>query len=149
MGMYLAMCTLSDANIQRVLADPPLIWKVVAPDDLDAYENARGKPSGFLDKIFGQRNGKTEQLTEFTLADDEVIHTDLDKAWHGLHYMLTKSAWEGEEPLNFLLKGGVEVGDIEVGYGPARVFTSEEVHQINAALKPIASFSKVVLILLR
>lgn len=39
--MYIAICTLSDSNIQKVLAALPLLWKVVAPDDLDAYENAR------------------------------------------------------------------------------------------------------------
>jgi len=137
MGMYLAMCTLSDANIQKVLADPPLIWKVIAPDDSEAYKQARAEPSGFFSKVFGRRNVKTVPPVEFLLTDDEVTDADLDKAWHAIHYMLTKSAWEGEPPLNFLLKGGAEVGDLEVGYGPARVLTSDEVHQINAALKPI------------
>lgn len=36
MGMCPALCTISDANIQRVLADPPLVWKLVAPDDPEA-----------------------------------------------------------------------------------------------------------------
>ena len=30
----------------------------------------------------------------------------LEKAWHGLHFLLTGSAMEGELPLNFLLLGG-------------------------------------------
>jgi len=137
MGMYLAMCTLSDANIRRVLADPPLIWKVIAPDDPEAYENALSEPSGLFTRLLGRRSGKTSSQSDLMLTNDEVADTELDKAWHAIHYMLTKSAWEGEAPLNFLLKGGVEVGDIEVGYGPARVLTSDEVHHINAALKPI------------
>jgi uncharacterized protein DUF1877 len=27
---------------------------------------------------------------------------DVDKAWHGLHFLLTGSAWEGSFPLNFI-----------------------------------------------
>ncbi|MBI5302699.1 MAG: YfbM family protein [Chloroflexi bacterium] len=137
MSMCLVIYTLSDTNIQKVLADPPLIWKVIASADPDPYENARVEPSGFFSKVFGRKNGKTEQPAELLLAEDEIADIDIDKAWHGLHYMLTKSAWEGEAPLNFLVKGGGEVGDIDVGYGPARVFTSDDVHKINAALKPI------------
>lgn len=61
----------------------------------------------------------------------------LDKAWHGIHFVLTGSAWGGEPPLNFLVLGGSEVGDVDVGYGPARAFTSVEVRQIHEALARI------------
>ena len=64
--------------------------------------------------------------------------TDLDKAWHGIHYMLTKSAWEGEPPLNFLVLGGTEIGDIDVGYGPARAINSEGVREIHEELSKIS-----------
>ena len=63
-----------------------------------------------------------------------MSETDLDKAWHGIHFLLTGSAWEGDPPLNFLVAGGTEVGDIDVGYGPARVFRSSEVAEIHKAL---------------
>lgn len=49
--------------------------------------------------------------------------------------MLTQTAWEGDEPWNFLVLGGRTVGDIEVGYGPARVFFADEVRTIGAALR--------------
>jgi hypothetical protein len=62
---------------------------------------------------------------------------DIEKAWHGIHYLLTGSDWGGEEPLNFLVGGGVEVGDEDVGYGPARAFTSDRVRQIDAALSAL------------
>lgn len=138
MSMCLGLCTLSDENIEKVLADPPLIWKVVAPDDPEAYEGARNEPpAGFLSKIFGRSKTPTVRNTDFSLADDEMADTDLDKAWHGIHYMLTGTAWEGEEPLNFLVGGGREVGDIDIGYGPARAFTSKQVQSLNAALLPI------------
>ncbi len=136
--MYLAMFTLSDEHVRKVLADPPLIWKVVEQDDGEAYERARhGKPVGFLARLFGSRKETKPPHQEFMLADGEVENADLDKAWHGIHYLLTQTAWEGEAPLNFLLCGGATVGDIEVGYGPARAFSAAEVKAISGALRPI------------
>ena len=41
MGMVLELTTLADENIERILADPPLIWRVVAPDEPEFYEAAR------------------------------------------------------------------------------------------------------------
>lgn len=70
--------------------------------------------------------------------DDAAEQNDLDKAWHAIHFILTGSAWEGEFPLNFLVSGGTPVGDEDVGYGPARAFTSEEVWQIEAALSRVS-----------
>lgn len=135
MSMILRLCTLSDKNIERLIADPPLIWKVVAADDPDTYAQARQEASqGFLSKLFGR---KTSPVTDFSLTDGEGGCVRLDKAWHGIHYLLTGTAWEGEEPLNFLVSGGREVGDIDVGYGPARALTSKQVQSLNTALQPI------------
>ncbi len=55
--------------------------------------------------------------------DDHEAEADLDKAWHGIHYLLTGTAWKGEPPLCYLVRGGQTIGDVEVGYGPARVST--------------------------
>ncbi len=62
---------------------------------------------------------------------------DVDKAWHALHFLLTGTAWEGAPPLNFIAAGGREVGDEDVGYGPARAFASSELKEISAALDQI------------
>jgi hypothetical protein len=69
-------------------------------------------------------------------SDDEEY---LDKAWHGLHFLFTGSAWEGDPPLNFLVSGGQDIGDVDVGYGPARGFTSAEVTEISRALQPLTA----------
>ena len=63
---------------------------------------------------------------------------DLDKAWHGLHFLLTRSAWEDDEPLCYLIAGGQPVGDEDVEYGPARVLRPKEVAQLDAALAAIS-----------
>ena len=66
-------------------------------------------------------------------------HLDIDKAWHGLQFLLTGDDERADNPLNFITTGGTEVGDVDVGYGPARVFTSSEVRQIAAALDGISA----------
>jgi hypothetical protein len=43
--------------------------------------------------------------------DDDLEKTedpsiDLDKTWHGIHYLLTGTTWEGEPPFSFLVAGG-------------------------------------------
>ena len=138
--MILGMVTLGDANIARVLADPPLVWRVIAPDAPELYESARRPPKSFLGRIFGRppvaeegRSGET-----FALSDGEGVNVDLDKAWHGIHYLLTGTVWEGGEPLNFLVSGGRSVGDIDVGYGPARVLSAAETRAAHEALTQIS-----------
>ena len=58
----------------------------------------------------------------------------LEKSWHGLHFALTGTAWGGDPPFNFLVTGGEPVGDIDVGYGQARILLPDQVALLNSAL---------------
>lgn len=78
-----------------------------------------------------------ETIDDFLDIEEESAYTELDKAWHGIHFILTNSDWEGDEPLCFLLSGGRSVGDIDVGYGPARALTSDQVAAFDSALEKI------------
>lgn len=140
MGMCLALTILGDENITRVLADPPLIWKVVAPEEPEMFESARAeqKRPGLLSCLFGRRAERTREQ-EFMLTPPEGTNTDLDKAWHGIHYLLTGSADEGNPPLDFLVRGGRAVGDVEVGYGLARALTSKQVREVSEALRTLSA----------
>jgi hypothetical protein len=62
---------------------------------------------------------------------DRVV---LDRAWHAIHFVLTGSRLDGDEPLNFLASEGTPVGEVDVGYGPARVLNSQQVRQVASAL---------------
>ena len=127
MSMILGILALRDANLQRLLDDPPLVWQAIAPDDPEIYDKARAEQSkgGRLMRLLG-RATPAKPVPDLELTPEEGLTTDLDKAWHGIHYLLTRTAWEGEPPGNFLVTGGREVGDLDVGYGPARVLTSTE-----------------------
>ncbi len=66
------------------------------------------------------------------------VEIDVDKAWHGIHFLLTNSTWGGEPPWNFIVSEGSTIGDEDVGYGPVRGFTSTEVRDIANALESLA-----------
>jgi hypothetical protein len=61
---------------------------------------------------------------------------DLEKAWHGLHYLLTGTVdlEPGESAAGKAVLGGAGIGEDFSGYGPARCFTAAEVGELAAAL---------------
>jgi len=64
---------------------------------------------------------------------DIIDNLDIDKAWQGIHFILTGKVWEVEGLLGKVIMGGKETGD-DVGYGPARYLTSIEVKDISNVL---------------
>lgn len=119
MGMVVVLTAVSDVNVRRLLEDPPLVWKVVFPEEPGLYEDARKEARGWFARLFSSAKAPLELFDE-----GERPSVDLDKAWHAIHYLLTGEADEVPGPLGFLVSGGAPVGAIEVGYGPARAFTS-------------------------
>ncbi len=67
-------------------------------------------------------------------GSDRVV---LNKAWHAIHFVLNGSRLGGREPLNFLVDEGRAVGEVDVGYGPARVLTSQQVRDLATELSSI------------
>lgn len=62
----------------------------------------------------------------------------LEKSWHALHYLLTGRAQEAPPPLGDAILGGAELGE-DMGYGPARFLTPEEVRATSAALDKVSA----------
>ncbi len=84
-----------------------------------------------------------ERLQDF-LDDEEdfgasegtnFLELDIGETWHGLQYLMTETAWEGEAPLDFLVRGGEDVGDIPSDEGTARIFPPAEVKKLSQALQ--------------
>jgi len=102
--------------------------------------NFRALPDGELKALFADPSRVEELLFESLMSGSNGNGNELevDKSWHGLHFLLTGSAWEGSFPLNFIVAGGQEVGD-DLGYGPARGLTSAEVLTVAAALEPLTA----------
>jgi hypothetical protein len=126
----------SDATIEQLHADPPLVWALVSPDEPEAVAAARAasvRPS-LLARLFGRAPSPVDGASTLSLGAGEGRAIDLDKAWHGIHYLLTGTAWEGTPPLNALVSGGRELAAVEVGYGAPRTLTAAETRAFASAL---------------
>jgi hypothetical protein len=62
---------------------------------------------------------------------------NLEKSWHVLHYLLTGKAEDAPPPFGNAILGGQEIGD-DLGYGPARFLTPEQVRDVASALASLA-----------
>lgn len=85
-------------------------WTPVADDEVPA---ASGDPD-VLDAI---------------LDEDRPGTFDVDKAWHGLHGLLTGTAWDVGDGLGRVVLGGQELG-VDLGYGPARHLDASAVAEL-------------------
>lgn len=137
MSMIVNLRTASDATIDRLLADPQSIIPLLYPG---RPATAPPKQSLFS-LLFGKKPSPPPPAPPTPPPQNahEGIECDLDKAWHGIHFLLTGSDWEGDPPLNFLLCGGTVIGDVDVGYGPARAMRPAEVKAATEALAGISS----------
>jgi Domain of unknown function (DUF1877) len=99
----------------------------IAALEEDEIARVLADPGAALDLVF----------PEDETALNEGAAVDLDKSWHGIHYLLTGTAWEGEPPLNALVAGGRELPDPEDewGYGPPRFLNPSDTAAFGAALE--------------
>lgn len=90
---------------------------------------------------------KAPERLEAFLDDEEdfgdtegskFLELDIGETWHGLQYLLTETAWEGTAPLDFLVRGGEDVGDIPSDEGTARIFRPAEVKKLSEALQKLS-----------
>lgn len=141
MGICLAFHSVSDANIKKILASPPLIWRLIAADDPDLYLAAvkENSKQGMFAKLFSTpRATDSEEIPNLEFLEGENIEDDLDKSWQGIHFCLNKTEYAAEPPLDFITVGGEVAGDVDVGYGPARLFEAATVKTIEEKISGIS-----------
>jgi hypothetical protein len=63
---------------------------------------------------------------------------DIDKAWHGVHAVLCGVPDEAPPPLGQVVLGGEPLGD-DLGYGPCRFLTPEQVRATAAAVAKVSA----------
>ncbi len=63
---------------------------------------------------------------------------DVDKSWHGIHFLLTGSAAPGDGPLASVVFAPTTIG-ADVGHGPARLLMPSEVIEVSKALAPMTA----------
>jgi hypothetical protein len=84
---------------------------------------------------------ETSRIVDFLffkeVADKPNGQLDIDKAWQGIHFLLTGEPYSNESFLAKAIFGGEEVGD-DLGFGSARYLTPEEVNEVAAALRDVS-----------
>lgn len=133
MSMIYTLRQASHSIIEMLHADPSLITLFFR------YGSERPqKHAGFFARLLrtGRSTSPAPPVPEFP---SDVDDCGLEKEWHGLHYLLCGSDWEGEPPASFLLNWGSEIGNVDLGYGPARSFTPPETSRIGEFLSQVDS----------
>lgn len=136
MGICCGAQAVSDTVLDQVLTNPPLIWRLLTPDDAEAYWEAtgQGQKPGLLARLFGAKAPTTEKPAlppPLPLPDPPVPDVDLDKSWDGINFCLKKIT--GDKAPNFF-ESGTPVGKIERGYGPALALRSATVAAIASSI---------------
>lgn len=83
-----------------------------------------------------------EQIEEFLYpADDSEPPPDrlldIDKTWHAIHFLLTGTEGQGDPPACNAVLGGTPLGEVDIGYGPARYLLPAEVAAVSTLLGSI------------
>ncbi|MBX7104741.1 MAG: YfbM family protein [Gemmataceae bacterium] len=99
-------------------------YRRITPDEL---AQLRANPSSIAEFLYPKAGPRPS-------ADRRL---DIDKAWHAIHFLLCGDTWEGQPPLVNAVLGGQPLGDVAVGYGPARYLTPDEVKETFDALDGI------------
>jgi len=99
-------------------------FAAVSPETL---QRLRADP-GSIDEYLHPNDGE----------DEPPNYAEIDKAWHGIHYLLTGQSQGGLAPLALTVFGGEEFGP-EIGYGSARFLTPAQVSDVSKALALLSS----------
>ena len=73
------------------------------------------------------------QVVSLLLHPRPEIHLSMDKEWHGIQFLLTGEPWPMSNPLGMAIFGADEIGE-NLGYGPARTLTVEQVKEVTTKL---------------
>lgn len=139
MGMYCTLSRVNETDLRRLREAPEEVSTFLygEPPELETVREPGLR--GLIMRLLGV---STQQVSATATADksgscrvqqiqgDDQI--DIEKAWNALHFLFTGTAEEGEEPGCFLLRGGEEIGNEDVG--PARALSPEQVSQFAAFL---------------
>jgi hypothetical protein len=95
-------------------------------------------PAGTLNTLIGDPSGILSIIYPDERQASQLQYLDVDKAWHGIHYLLTGEPWGVEPPLSAAVLGGTEFGE-NFGYGPTRYLRPDEVKIVSAALNGVSA----------
>jgi hypothetical protein len=134
-GVSDAFGNLAQAMRDRIrTVGPQMLADTAARLGKTPEELAAALGSDDLLKLFEARRTRSAEGPSASGKRDVL---SLDKAWHGVHYVLCGESEPGPTLLSQAVLGGSALGDDDEGfsgYGPARYFTADQVVQLAAQL---------------
>lgn len=138
MGICFVAITATDEMIERLHGEPPLFWRLYAPEEPAFYWDAigAGKKPGFLSRLFGAKEIPIpDPLPAFEYEEGARKEVDLDKSWDGINFCLKALCPGGPN----LFEDGKAVGEVDVGYGPAMTFSAADTKTVAESYLGIAA----------
>lgn len=113
MGTYCNLHRLTSAEIEQLIADPSSMNTMLGFDKGPRMREVRPKGIlGFLLRLTPVSiHEEDPSTTEADFDIDPEKHVDVDKAWHGLHFLFTGTADGGRAPACYLTEGGEDLDD--------------------------------------
>lgn len=137
MGLTCLLWRVPEADVDRLPRDAEGLRRFLYGES--PPRPTRGGLLGFLQRL--------SPITIETAGSEDLgqraghppgIELHLGKAWHGLHYLFTGTAWKGDEPACFLVRGGEDVGAEEIGDSFPRLLRPP---QVRAFSDSVAAFT--------
>ena len=119
MGTYGNMHRLTSAQIEELIADPSRMDSMLGFDKGPRTREVR--PKGILGFLLRLTPVTIHEADPNSMDEDFGIdperHIDLEKDWHGLHFLFTGTSDGGRPPACYMVKGGEDLDD--EGFGRA------------------------------
>jgi hypothetical protein len=134
MGVCFVAYSVSKTNLALILADPPLVWRVLDTESDASYLEqlaAEGRPS-LLQRLFGKPKAAAAPKS-LSFSEGELRLLDVDKAWDGLRLCIKQCAPDAPD----FFEGEGQIGKFDIGYGPALYARSETIENFATALDGI------------
>jgi uncharacterized protein DUF1877 len=135
MGMTCTLRRASDADVRQLVADPTQVGSFLyGPAPIVRRVQSRGV-LGLILRLLPIRIEEVDPSAP--LPDppgDDVL--DLEKSWHGLHFLFTGSAQDAPLPNGFLISGGFDLESEDDDSTP-RLLDATQVREIDMFLQSL------------
>jgi hypothetical protein len=143
MGMYGSLRRIAPSDVPRIRDDPRLLEAFLFGERLEVVEERVPGVLGFflrLARIKVEMAAPVQPSQAPLWPPPELGEMlDLDKAWHGLHFLLTGTADGGRAPACFLLSGGEALGGDDDDAFQAHLLDAEQVRWFAEHLASLTS----------
>ena len=106
----------------------------------------RASYTQIIPKELAELKRHPDSIMQFLESIEGAEHSgrclNIEKAWHGIHFLLLGTPWGGrfprnKQPLWNAIMGGTALGKIDLGYGPVRYLMPSQVKDTAKALGKI------------